>query len=397
MKKNTILTSYLIFSLFISIMAPMVIDIMGPSLPYIAASLDLVKSSAQLIISIAIFGLVCGHVIAGTLSDVIGRARMIYIGLSILAIASFLCALADSFYLILLARFFQGMAASLIGANNRALIRERYDDNEYGSAINYVMFAWRTFVVIGPMVGAAIQNFISWKAVFYFNFFYAFVVLLVYIRFIKNKIQPIPGKNIRKNCLHFIDFFKNKKFILNIVALGLSTSTGILFVQFSPFFLVRHFHVSSLSIGLCNMSIGIAYIFSTFAIQYLQKKAVQIYALSLICLCIGFVLLPSVSSHSLSLFILSILTIQFGMGLSGPIILTNALQDFKDKASSAAAAQGMILWATCAGVSLFFGLSDIQSIDVYTVIMAIISFIVLAIWAQPLFFSPNNSTKVVSS
>ena len=259
------------------------------------------------------------------------------------------------------------------------------------------MLAWRTFVVVSPMIGAVIQNFINWKAVFYFNFLYAFVTLVVYISFVKNKIQTISRKNIRKNFFHFIDFFKNKKFILNIVALGLSTSTGILFVQFSPFFLVHHFHVSSLSIGLCNMSIGIAYIFSTFAIQYLQKRSVKIYALSLMCLCVGFVLLPTLGNRSLSLFILSILIIQFGIGLSGPIILTNALQDFKDKASSAAAAQGMILWATCAGISLFFGLSNIQSIDAYTVVIAIISLVVLGIWAQTLFFTPNNSTKVVSS
>ncbi|MCX7121721.1 MAG: MFS transporter [Gammaproteobacteria bacterium] len=384
MKNNTLFTPYLLFSLSISFMAPMVIDIMSPSLPYIADFFRLTKSSAQLLITAAIFGLILGQVIAGMLSDAVGRGRMIYIGLTILAISSIFCTLATTIYWIFLARFFQGISASLIGVNNRALIREKFDDDQYLSALNYIVLAWRAFVVIGPMIGATLQYYIGWKAVFYFICLYALIVLSVYFIFVKDKIETQHGKNIHQNFSNFFFFFTKKDFILNIIALGLSIATGILFVQFSPFFILRHFHVNVLSIGMCNMSIGIAYIFSSIAIKFLNNSPVKIYWMSLFSISMGILCLVLFGKNNLKLFLLIIFVIQFGFGLSGPILLANALKSFKNNASSAAAAQGMILWTTCSIASLLFSFINNQSLAIYAMIIGCIAIFILIIWGGQL-------------
>jgi hypothetical protein len=91
----------------LSAFAPLSIDMYLPGLPQITRELGATASQVQLTLTACLAGLALGQLVAGPLSDALGRRRPLLIGLAAYTIASVLCALAPdvwSFVLLRMAR-----------------------------------------------------------------------------------------------------------------------------------------------------------------------------------------------------------------------------------------------------------------------------------------------------
>lgn len=107
--------------------------------------------------------------VAGSVSDVHGRRRVLALGLAGFAVASVLCALAPTGPVLVVARALQGVAGALLVPSSLAMIISTYDGEAQGRAIGR-WTAWTTMaMIVGPFVGGLLVDVASWRWVFWIN------------------------------------------------------------------------------------------------------------------------------------------------------------------------------------------------------------------------------------
>jgi EmrB/QacA subfamily drug resistance transporter len=107
--------------------------------------------------------------IAGSLSDVFGRKRVLYAGLIGFGVTSLLCAFAPTGVFLVLARALQGVAGALLVPSSLAIIISRFDGPAQAKAIGR-WTAWTGIAMIaGPVVGGLFVDTLGWRWVFVIN------------------------------------------------------------------------------------------------------------------------------------------------------------------------------------------------------------------------------------
>ena len=104
--------------------AALSIDMSLPSIPDMVRELATSMSTGQQVISLFMIGTALGQLPAGFLSDRYGRLPLLYIGVAIFTAASVATSAANSIELVLAARFFQGLGASVGVVITRAIVRD---------------------------------------------------------------------------------------------------------------------------------------------------------------------------------------------------------------------------------------------------------------------------------
>lgn len=107
--------------------------------------------------------------IAGSLSDLFGRKRILTIGLWGFGVASLLCALAPASQILIAARAIQGVFGALLVPSSLALIISTFSGAKQGKAIGqWTAWTGMSFIV-GPLVGGLLVDQLSWRYVFAIN------------------------------------------------------------------------------------------------------------------------------------------------------------------------------------------------------------------------------------
>ncbi len=143
------------------------IDSMLPALPAIAAELTpLDVNAAQLVVSSFFFGMGFGTLIAGPVSDAIGRKPVIAGCAVIYVVAAIACALAPSLELLLLARVVQGIGAAAPRVVGMAMVRDQYKGREMARIVSFVMMIFMVAPAVAPLMGQGILLFGNWRTIF---------------------------------------------------------------------------------------------------------------------------------------------------------------------------------------------------------------------------------------
>ncbi|HYB23322.1 MAG TPA: DHA2 family efflux MFS transporter permease subunit [Solirubrobacteraceae bacterium] len=103
------------------------------------------------------------------LGDRFGRKRMFTVGLLVFTGASALAGLARSTELLVAARAVQGMGAAILTPLTLTLLAEAFPDERRGMALGVWSGISGVAVAIGPLVGGAVVQGISWHWIFWLN------------------------------------------------------------------------------------------------------------------------------------------------------------------------------------------------------------------------------------
>lgn len=104
--------------------------------------------------------------VAGSLSDVFGRVRIITWGLVVFGIASVACAIAPTGEVLIVARALQGVGGALVTPSALALIVAAFRGAAQSKAIG-TWTAWSSAAtILGPVVGGLVVDGIGWRWIF---------------------------------------------------------------------------------------------------------------------------------------------------------------------------------------------------------------------------------------
>ena len=146
------------------------IDMMLPAFGQMRAEfgLDPDSSAVAPVVTVFLVGFGLGQLLWGPLSDSLGRKRILWIGLSIYALAAIAAAFAPSLPGLLLLRFVGGVGAAAIRIFTQGAIRDRYRGDQMAKVLSYIMAVFLLVPMVAPSVGAAVLRVGDWQWVFAF-------------------------------------------------------------------------------------------------------------------------------------------------------------------------------------------------------------------------------------
>ena len=159
--------------LWISILASFVAfldgSVINVALPAITAEFNSGLSVQQWVVDAYLITLGSLILVAGSLSDLFGRKRILELGLIGFAITSILCAVAPTSEFLIVSRGLQGIAGALLVPSSLALIISTFKGQAQGKAIG----SWTAWTgisfIISPLVGGLLVDAGSWRLIFAIN------------------------------------------------------------------------------------------------------------------------------------------------------------------------------------------------------------------------------------
>lgn len=159
----------LIISILASFVAFLDGSVVNVALPAIARELGGGLVTQQWVIDAYAITLGSLMLVAGSLSDLFGRKKVLLVGLIGFGIASVMCAVAPTSEFLIISRGLQGIAGALLVPSSLAMIISAFSGNGEGKAIG-TWTAWTGIsFVIGPLVGGILVDSGSWRYIFAIN------------------------------------------------------------------------------------------------------------------------------------------------------------------------------------------------------------------------------------
>jgi DHA1 family bicyclomycin/chloramphenicol resistance-like MFS transporter len=166
MKADAQSRGFLVLLVVLSMLGPFTLNIFVPSLPGLPASLETTKESAQLVLSLYLFGMATSQLILGPLADRFGRRPVIVAALVLYVAASLAAFIAPNIETLIVARVIQSFGATAGLTLSRTMIRDLYDLNSAASLIGYVTMAMVIAPMVSPFLGATIDEAAGWRMIF---------------------------------------------------------------------------------------------------------------------------------------------------------------------------------------------------------------------------------------
>src|SRR5437764_3787153 len=156
--------------------------VVNVALPALQTNLNATAVDVQWVVEAYALLLSAFLLVGGSLGDHYGRRRIFLIGVAIFALASAGCGFAGTIHQLIAARALQGLGAALLVPGSLSIISNSFSEQERGRAIG----TWSGFSAItagiGPMLGGWLIEHVSWRAVFFINLPFAFVIILISLR-----------------------------------------------------------------------------------------------------------------------------------------------------------------------------------------------------------------------
>jgi MFS family permease len=105
----------------------------------------------------------------GRLGDIYGRRRVLYTGVIVFALASFLAGTAKDPQFLIACRFAQGIAGAIVLTCAVGLVNHHFPEAEQGRAMAVFMSVTGFGMAVGPVPGGLFLSALSWRWAFYVN------------------------------------------------------------------------------------------------------------------------------------------------------------------------------------------------------------------------------------
>lgn len=124
--------------------------------------------------------------LSGRLSDLLGRKRIFFIGLTIFGVSSLFIGVSQNATMMIAMRALQGVGSSIIAPTTLALMMDAYTGNMRQKAISYYGAMAGIGASVGLLIGGALTSWISWRAGFLINVPFTIVLIFLTWKYVKS-------------------------------------------------------------------------------------------------------------------------------------------------------------------------------------------------------------------
>ena len=232
-------------------MGTLATNILLPSLPQIAISLNVTSAAVTSAITVylAVFGL--GQLVVGPLSDRYGRRWPVLIGFAVFFGGSVWCGLANDLPNLLAGRVVQAAGACATSVLSRAIARDMFSGAALARALALIMIVMSAAPGFSPLLGGALDHSFGWRSEFALVAAFAAVGALAYgivlgetHHSIRTPLNPVAIART------YAGLIGDRRFV--IPAATASLIIGGLFSMFSaaPRLFIEAMHFTPIQLGL---------------------------------------------------------------------------------------------------------------------------------------------------
>jgi len=142
------------------------IDMSLPSIPAMVLEFAASMAVGQQIVGVFMVGIGLGQIPAGLISDRIGRIPVLLTGVGIFTLSGILTTFATSMEMMLLARFIQGLGASVGVVIARAIVRDITSGRHAARMLSIMVMIFTAAPMLAPIMGGYLVGAFGWRAPF---------------------------------------------------------------------------------------------------------------------------------------------------------------------------------------------------------------------------------------
>lgn len=161
----------------------------------------------------------------GRLGDLIGRRQLLLVGLALFSVASVLCGIASTLWLLIAARAVQGLGAAIMMALTMAFVSETVPKERTGSAMGLLGTMSAIGTALGPSLGGLLIAGLGWRAIFFINLPLGLLAL-----FLAGRYLPLDRQVAKTNHASFdkprFDHIGTVLLALTLAAFALAMTMG---------------------------------------------------------------------------------------------------------------------------------------------------------------------------
>ncbi|KAN0115479.1 MFS general substrate transporter [Hyaloscypha variabilis] len=271
--------------------SPVSSSIYYPAMLTLARDLDTSLTNISLTITTYLIFQGISPTIVGGLSDRIGRRPAYFLCFTLFIAANIGLALQTSFVALLLLRCVQSCGSSGTAVLSSAIVSDVATRQQRGSYIGLAALGSSMGPALGPLIGGLLNQFLGWRAIFWFLTIYGGVMLLVYVLFMPETCRNIVGNGSippqrwnrpliaylkagrfnstepessaplrsskkRPGILSSIPIILEKESFLIMFYGGIVYAGYMLIITGLPQQLASTYHFNSVQVGLCYLPIG---------------------------------------------------------------------------------------------------------------------------------------------
>lgn len=370
-----------------SALGPFTIDMYLPSFPQIAKHFHTSASFVQLSLTACLIGLGLGQLVVGSLSDVHGRRRPLFISMVIYFLSSFACTIAPNIFVLIAARFIEGFAASGGIVISRAIVRDLYDGHELTKFFSLLMLVSNIGPLVAPMAGSGIISFTSWVGVFVVLGLIGILLMFIVTWGLKETLpeaQRSSGQSIQM-LKNFHSLFKNREFVGYALTQGIMVGGIFAYVSGTPFIYQKIYGASPQLFAVLFATNGISLILGSQAVgrftHILSERSFLLLGLIISGVASTTVLFVVLFHGPLYALVIPLFFFVSSIGIASTSAFPLAMESQSHIAGSAAAMLGLLPFLLGSVSSPLVGVEGEYSAIPLGVILVCASFLALSVYA----------------
>lgn len=326
---------------------PISMALFTPAMTELVRAFGSTEAVIKLTLTLYFGGFACAQLIAGPLSDALGRRPITIIFMGLYCAASIVAVIAPSVEVLLGARFLQGVGASAGIAISRALVRDLFTDDRSSRIMNLIGIILALGPALAPTIGGLMLPLFGWRSLFVLMAVLGVVIIAVTIFAMKETVVadksrlnlPALGRTYKMLLTH-------KHFLSASLVIG--GALGALYAQatFLPFILMDNVGLSSAEFGVSMLAQSGSFFVASLLCRSLMEKYG---ADRLVGPGLGFIAAGSLGTMTLLFWPPSFLHVMipvaiysFGIAFVMPAMSTAALAPFGKAAGAAASMMGFV-------------------------------------------------------
>ena len=144
-------------------------SIANAGLPTLAQAFTASFQAVQWIVLAYLLAITTLIVSVGRLGDILGRRRLLLFGIGLFTVASLLCGIAPTLWMLIAARAAQGLGAAIMMALTVAFAGETVPKGKIGSAMGLLGTMSAIGTTLGPSLGGVMIVGLGWRSIFLVN------------------------------------------------------------------------------------------------------------------------------------------------------------------------------------------------------------------------------------
>ncbi len=260
-----LLRSILPILIIMSMIGPLALNILMPSMPGLAAALDASRSQVQLTLSLFLASQAVSQLFIGGLADRFGRRPVLLTALALYVGACIAAAFATNIVTLIAARIAQAAGATAGMALSRTIVRDLAPQDAAASMIGYVTMGMVVAPLVAPSLGGIIDDTFGWRAIFLFSLALGLLgAVLAGVRLPETRPATTAAQTTRQLMRRSWAVARNRRFLGYALGSAFTSAVFFAFLGGAPYLVVETMGMAKVAYGLWFIALSFGYMIGNF-------------------------------------------------------------------------------------------------------------------------------------